>query len=186
MIANKLKTLKIIRHTKSSWKNHSLSDFDRPLNKRGIKDAKKMSFELSKKIKKVDEIHQQTQESLSDSNESSDDSYENLFIGAVFINDDLITFDDAWTVDLSTNDTIINYKIDTGAQANILPYTEYIKLVKRPKLKKSNVMLSAYNNSNIPTKGSCILHIQYGNKTVPILFIVADIYSPPIIGLKMS
>ena len=139
-----------------------------------------------KKIKKVDEIHQQTQESLSDSNESSDDSYENLFIGAVFINNDLITFDDAWTVDLSTNDTIINYKIDTGAQANILPYTEYIKLVKRPKLKKSNVMLSAYNNSNIPTKGSCILHIQHGNKTVPILFIVADIYSPPIIGLKTS
>jgi len=49
-----LKTLIIIRHSKSSWKDHSLSDFDRPLNKRGIKDAKKMSFELSEKIKKVD------------------------------------------------------------------------------------------------------------------------------------
>ena len=49
-----MKTLIIIRHSKSSWKDHSLSDFDRPLNKRGIKDAKKMSFELSEKIKKVD------------------------------------------------------------------------------------------------------------------------------------
>ena len=48
-----MKTLIIIRHSKSSWKDHSLSDFDRPLNKRGIKDAKKMSFELSEKIKKV-------------------------------------------------------------------------------------------------------------------------------------
>ncbi len=49
-----MKTLIIIRHSKSSWKDHSLSDFDRPLNKRGKKDAKKMSFELSEKIKKVD------------------------------------------------------------------------------------------------------------------------------------
>jgi phosphohistidine phosphatase len=49
-----LKTLIIIRHSKSSWKDHSLSDFDRPLNKRGKKDAKKMSFELSEKIRKVD------------------------------------------------------------------------------------------------------------------------------------
>jgi len=49
-----LKTLIIIRHSKSSWKDHSLSDFDRPLNKRGKKDAKKMSSELSEKIKKVD------------------------------------------------------------------------------------------------------------------------------------
>ena len=29
-----MKTLIIIRHSKSSWKDHSLSDFDRPLNKR--------------------------------------------------------------------------------------------------------------------------------------------------------
>ena len=49
-----MKTLIIIRHSKSSWKDHSLSDFDRPLNKRGKKDAKKMSSELSEKIKKVD------------------------------------------------------------------------------------------------------------------------------------
>ena len=49
-----MKTLIIIRHSKSSWKDYSLSDFDRPLNKRGKKDAKKMSLELSEKIKKVD------------------------------------------------------------------------------------------------------------------------------------
>ena len=49
-----MRTLIIIRHSKSSWKDHSLSDFDRPLNKRGRRDAKKMSFELSEKIKKVD------------------------------------------------------------------------------------------------------------------------------------
>ena len=34
-----MKHLYIIRHAKSSWKDFSLSDFDRPLNKRGKKDA---------------------------------------------------------------------------------------------------------------------------------------------------
>jgi phosphohistidine phosphatase len=34
-----MKTLFLIRHAKSSWDNPSLDDFDRPLNKRGLKDA---------------------------------------------------------------------------------------------------------------------------------------------------
>lgn len=34
-----MKTLYLIRHAKSSWKDSSLDDFDRPLNKRGMNDA---------------------------------------------------------------------------------------------------------------------------------------------------
>ena len=34
-----MKILLILRHAKSSWKNASLADFDRPLNKRGKQDA---------------------------------------------------------------------------------------------------------------------------------------------------
>jgi len=34
-----MKHLTLIRHAKSSWNNPSLTDFDRPLNKRGIHDA---------------------------------------------------------------------------------------------------------------------------------------------------
>ncbi len=34
-----MKTLVLIRHAKSDWGHHELSDFDRPLNKRGQKDA---------------------------------------------------------------------------------------------------------------------------------------------------
>ncbi|GAB4294629.1 MAG: phosphohistidine phosphatase SixA [Ignavibacteriaceae bacterium] len=34
-----MKKLYLIRHAKSSWKDMSLEDFDRPLNKRGKKDA---------------------------------------------------------------------------------------------------------------------------------------------------
>ncbi|HKS28395.1 MAG TPA: histidine phosphatase family protein [Pyrinomonadaceae bacterium] len=34
-----MKTLLLLRHAKSSWKNPELRDFDRPLNKRGLKAA---------------------------------------------------------------------------------------------------------------------------------------------------
>jgi phosphohistidine phosphatase len=46
-----MKKLYIIRHAKSSWKDMTLRDFDRPLNKRGKRDAPFMAKLLkSKKI----------------------------------------------------------------------------------------------------------------------------------------
>jgi len=41
-----MKTLYFIRHAKSSWKDPLLSDFDRPLNKRGKTDAPVMAKRL--------------------------------------------------------------------------------------------------------------------------------------------
>jgi len=38
-----MKTLLLMRHGKSSWKDDSLEDFRRPLKKRGKKDSKKMA-----------------------------------------------------------------------------------------------------------------------------------------------
>ncbi len=37
-----MKTLLILRHAKSSWKQEGLTDHDRPLNKRGKRDAPRM------------------------------------------------------------------------------------------------------------------------------------------------
>ena len=41
-----MKTLFLIRHSKSSWKDPFLDDFDRPLNKRGKQDAPFMAKKL--------------------------------------------------------------------------------------------------------------------------------------------
>ena len=37
-----MKTLLILRHAKSSWKDEELDDHERPLNKRGLNDAPRM------------------------------------------------------------------------------------------------------------------------------------------------
>jgi len=42
-----MKQLLIYRHAKSSWKDPSLADFDRPLNKRGERDAPRMAKMLA-------------------------------------------------------------------------------------------------------------------------------------------
>lgn len=50
-----MKTLYLVRHAKSSWKNPDLSDKERPLNKRGIRDAPFMGVKL-KEMKLLPEL----------------------------------------------------------------------------------------------------------------------------------
>lgn len=45
----KTKKLYLVRHAKSSWKDFSMRDYDRPLNKRGKKDAPFMADLMAKK-----------------------------------------------------------------------------------------------------------------------------------------
>jgi phosphohistidine phosphatase len=49
-----MKTLLLVRHAKSSWDNPSLSDFDRPLNDRGKRDAPMMAERLYRKKLRID------------------------------------------------------------------------------------------------------------------------------------
>ncbi len=51
-----MKTLYLIRHAKSSWKFPHLSDFDRPLKKRGIREAPLMGAVLKQKGIQIDHI----------------------------------------------------------------------------------------------------------------------------------
>ncbi|MDR3576709.1 MAG: histidine phosphatase family protein [Anaerolineaceae bacterium] len=44
-----MKTVLLMRHAKSSWKDHKLKDFDRPLAKRGKKDVPTMGQLLAEK-----------------------------------------------------------------------------------------------------------------------------------------
>ena len=51
-----MKTLILVRHAKSSWDTPGLSDFERPLNERGKKDAPEMAKRLKDRGVKVDLI----------------------------------------------------------------------------------------------------------------------------------
>ena len=49
-----MKHLLLVRHAKSDWNDSSLSDFDRPLNERGKRDAPIMAHRLLDKKIEID------------------------------------------------------------------------------------------------------------------------------------
>lgn len=51
-----MKRVYLIRHSKSSWSDPSLSDFERPLNNRGNNDAPMMAEKMREKVGSVDLI----------------------------------------------------------------------------------------------------------------------------------
>ncbi len=51
-----MKTLFLVRHAKSSWDDPGLSDFERPLNERGKRDAPRMGKRLKEKEMVIDLI----------------------------------------------------------------------------------------------------------------------------------
>lgn len=55
-----MKTLFLLRHAKSDWSNSNISDFDRPLNKRGERDAPFMFKLLKNKLSNIDAIYSST------------------------------------------------------------------------------------------------------------------------------
>ena len=50
-----------------------------------------------------------------------------------------------WTVKLKTNGTDVIYKIDPGAQVNVIPESIYKMLKQKSELKPTKVKLTTYN-----------------------------------------
>ena len=68
-----------------------------------------------------------------------------------------------WKIKLKVNETSIDFKIDTGAEVNVLPVKIYNNIKPKPKLNKTSVRLTAYNNTKIPVTGSCTVTLQSKN-----------------------
>ena len=128
---------------------------------------------------------------ISEASSTNDSSDEEFFI-------DIIEQSDAksissvngtksdWSVSLEMNGAITVFKIDTGAQCNVIPKALLKNLSPRPMLKPTTMKLSAYNGTEIPVAGKCITSIKLKNQKVNVLFIVVDADSVPIIGLNTS
>ena len=91
-----------------------------------------------------------------------------------------------WSVTLEMNGADVPFKIDTGAQCNVIPKHLLQKLSPKPKLKPATIKLSAYNGTPIPVSGKCIGRLKLKGRTVNVLFIVVDSDSVPILGLNTS
>ena len=89
-----------------------------------------------------------------------------------------------WTLDMMVSNSTIEFKLDTGAECNVISISDLKKIFPKAILKKSNVRLRAYNESLIPTCGKTVLPITRHGKTYHILFIVVEEELAPILGLN--
>ena len=90
--------------------------------------------------------------------ENQSDSEPEFFIGAILQSS--YSDNKIWNVSLSTNGSKIVYKIDTGAEVNVISKAEFNTLNRKPKLSDTNIKLTAYNNTKIPIAGKRELSIE--------------------------
>ena len=117
-------------------------------------------------------------------NQSQNDTYEYVYIDSIG-NEQNFVPDTAYAdIKLETGD-IVKFKVDTGAQTNVLPLSVYKHMNQPPPLTKANQRLQSYTGQSLDVKGKININCSYRDHTVKQEFIVVDIHhSQPILGLK--
>lgn len=110
------------------------------------------------------------------------DQQASLFVGAVHAKTHSQA--DEWTVELQLDCKAVKFKLDTGAQANVIPYSLLQRLGKRNMIKPTNVKLSTYTGNKIAVKGKCNWMVKYKKKSFVLEFIVVKSEAKPILGIQ--
>ena len=115
--------------------------------------------------------------------ESGDDSsMEELFLGEI----STISDGNEILTSLKVNGKNVHFKMDTGAQCNVLPESIFNEINKKLKLNSTHTKLTACGGAWVPVKGKCSLNIERdGNKkTKAEFFVVQTSNTKPLIGLQ--
>lgn len=137
-----MKKLYLIRHAKSDWSNSTLDDFDRPLNKRGKKNAPFMGRILRKKKISPDLI-------ISSPAYRARETTKKIAKKVRYLND-IIYNENIYEASLKTILEIVNYIDDE--------YDNVFLVGHNPALNMLAFYLIEFNN-NLPTSG--IIEIEF-------------------------
>lgn len=88
-----------------------------------------------------------------------------------------------WMEKISLYRKNITFKIDTGAEVNIIPLNVLNELGENIELQKTTVTLRGFGGSKTKAIGMCTIECAYNNIQSPIEFIVVDLDTVPILGL---
>ena len=91
-----------------------------------------------------------------------------------------------WLVNIQTNNFDVQYKIDSGAQCNVMPMNIFKRLYKEGKLLPSDATLSAYSDTKLNVYGRCVLSLLHRGKVFKVLFYVVETQQTPLLGLNTS
>ncbi|XP_067670000.1 uncharacterized protein [Haliotis asinina] len=116
---------------------------------------------------------------------SDSDSDGNLYIDV--INGEANEFPNQAFADISVDgDHTISFKIDTGAQVNVIPKKEYDEMPVQHPLEEADQRLTNYSGHALKVLGRIQLQCQYKERSATESFYVVEANAPPVIGLPTS
>ncbi|XP_063635188.1 uncharacterized protein K02A2.6-like [Cydia splendana] len=88
-----------------------------------------------------------------------------------------------WSVNLEINKGYITFKLDSGAEVNVLPKRFLSKIqLSTDDLTKTSTKLRGYSGEGITVLGKCYLKVSCKGNTHFLKFIIADVDSCPVLG----
>ena len=119
---------------------------------------------------------------------SYDDDGDLLFVGKLF-DEQSAHVHDKWHETLVVNGQNINFKLDTGADANIMPMTQYKQLLMYDKSESENLLntsqsLTAFGGSKVQPYGKIIFptYCPLTDNTHNVQYYITDTSDEPILG----
>ena len=88
------------------------------------------------------------------------------------------------TLHVGCDSVPMKFKVDTGAQINVIPITAFDTLAesRMKQLKPTQVRLTGYSGNVVPTTGTCRIECKLRDKPHTLEFFIADTHSTPILG----
>lgn len=89
-----------------------------------------------------------------------------------------------WKAEVQVNNTLVQFKLDTGAQTSTISESVYEKLSPKPKIHRIKTNLTGYSGEQIQTKGRCYTQVKYKGKSHNMAFVVVTGNRQPLLGLR--
>ena len=93
------------------------------------------------------------------------------------------TPDERWSQNLRVEGRTISFKLDTGSDVNIIYELEYRTITPKPRLEKSETVMTSYSDGHIPSFGVCCVSVQYKKRHIyAYMEVVRDERRPALLG----
>lgn len=121
-------------------------------------------------------------------NESSDSDYSDseLCLGSVLEIGSAKANHNSWWQEVSVDGSKLSMKVDSGAQANIISYSCYKKLLNKPPPVESKTVLSTVDGTPLKHFGKIRVTLSLGNRSLKTEIYVVKRKTEPILGLDSA
>lgn len=116
-----------------------------------------------------------------------ENDYDEFYVGSVETKCTSGTYDaidsTRWFERVRIQNLDVAFKIDTGAEMNVLPLHVYRRLNLNVELQPAKITLRAFGGQQIAPMGMCSLPCNYKNVSLRVVFAIVDLGVIPILGL---